>query len=117
MNSADGTLAALKLTLDRTSRKTAVTVSNLANVDTPGYRALQVEFQDAFRNASAFSTADNVGTIREAPITRMRPDGNTVDIDQEMTHLAQLQGRFTAVTQMVRKRFALLRYAATDGRQ
>ena len=53
--------------------------------------------------------------IVESPATRIRGDGNTVDIDREMTSLAVLQGRYTAATQMVKTRFALLEYAVTSG--
>ena len=56
-------------------------------------------------------------TTPEAPVTRLRPDGNTVDIDREMTQLSALGGRFAATAQMLRKHLALLRYAATDGKQ
>jgi flagellar basal body rod protein FlgB len=38
-----------------------------------------------------------------------------VDLDRQMTMLAALQGRYTAATQMLRKRFALLEYAITSG--
>ncbi len=132
----DGTVSALHRALGRVSRRTAMTVSNLANVDTPGYRAQDVEFERALRSAvqmerssgrhlgggslagpGGLGPGDQGGRVVESPVTRMRADGNTVDVDVEMTKLATFQGRYTALTQMIRKRFALLRYAATDGRQ
>lgn len=119
---------ALSEALGRLSRGTSIAASNIANVDTPGYRALQVEFAEALGNAGAglagtakahraSREAVDRGVVSEAPSTRQRADGNTVDIDHEMTKLATLGGRFAATAQMLRKHLALLRYAATDGRQ
>ena len=41
------------------------------------------------------------GTVSEAPITRMRLDGNTVDLDLQMTKLSVLSGRFASTAQML----------------
>jgi flagellar basal-body rod protein FlgB len=126
----DTTIELLRNTLGRTATRLAVTGSNLVNVDTPGYRALRAEFLDALGQAHgrlelSRTNDSHVGGTRslidsaeftQAPITRMRLDGNTVDLDVEMTELARLQGRFRAAVQLVRKRFALLRYAAMNGR-
>ena len=122
----DPTLQALYGTLDRVSRRTSVTASNLANIDTPGYRAQRVVFPKVADAALGLerTSANHVGMsiqqdgfVVDAPVVRRRADGNTVDIDTEMTELAKLQGRYQATTQIVRKRFGLIRYAATDGRE
>ena len=47
----DPTIALLQGALDRTSLRSSLVVSNLANVDTPGYRALQVEFAEELGDA------------------------------------------------------------------
>lgn len=126
----DPTVAALHTTLTRASRRAALVASNLANVDTPGYQALELQFQEtlgAVGNVGDIETtrpghmgsiapSDDPGTVVTQPATRVRNDGNTVDVDREMTVLAQMQGRYSAAAEMVRKRFALLLYSATDGR-
>jgi flagellar basal-body rod protein FlgB len=126
----DNTIGELRGTLDRTSTRSSVTAANLANVDTPGYRALQVAFEetlDAVAGDLEMSATDPEHVqppaydeprpiVSDAPPGRMRVDGNTVDIDREMTELARLQGRYAAAAQLVRKRFALVRLALTDGR-
>ncbi len=125
----DTTIGFLRQALGRSSLSASVIASNLANVDTPGYRALRAKFADHLMQAgqeleplrnhgSHFGPQQNRddATIVDAPITRMRADGNTVDVDREMTDLALQKGRFMAAAQLVRKRFALLRYAATDGK-
>ena len=125
----DSTVATLGTALDRAARRSAIIVSNLANLDTPGYRALDVQFQEAFEIAGGLDVertdsrhlpiaraSEDPGIVAELPAHRVRNDGNTVDVDREMTMLAALQGRYQGAAEMVRKRFALLIYAATDGR-
>lgn len=125
----DSTVETLRMALGQASRRAQVTASNLANIDTPGYRALEAEFPlptsgnfalemhrtDA-GHLAPFGADPARGTIVEAPITHMRNDGNTVDVDREMVRLAAIQGRYRTAAEMIRKRFALLAYAATDGR-
>jgi flagellar basal-body rod protein FlgB len=125
----DATVAALRTALTRASRRAAIVASNLANVDTPGFEALDLRFTDALEEASSIEPARtdsghlaplasprSNGILETAPATRVRNDGNTVDIDHEMSLLALLQGRYQGAAEMVRKRFALLIYAGTDGR-
>jgi flagellar basal-body rod protein FlgB len=125
----DATIDLLRDVLGRSSRRAAVVASNLVNVDTPGYRAIDVRFEEELAAAPLMreirthpnhlpirNDSPIEGKIVEARATRARNDGNTVDIDREMTKLAAIQGRYSAAAEMVRKRFALLIYAATDGR-
>jgi len=126
----DATIGVMGRSLSRLSIRASVVASNLANVDTPAYRALKAEFagsmEDAHRLRLQRTDGEHLGAdgdaapvnaeLVDAPITRMRQDGNTVDVDREMTEFAAVQGRFGAVSEMIRKRFALLRYAVTDGK-
>ena len=124
----DETLSVLQSALGRESRRASVVASNLVNVETPGYRAVEIDFDVLLGDAlglqplrtdpghlSPWAPAPSA-LVREAPITRMRDDGNTVDLDREMMLLSQARGRFRSSSEMLRKRFALLVYAATDGR-
>jgi flagellar basal-body rod protein FlgB len=125
----DSTIDLLRTTLGRASRRAEILASNLANVDTPDYRAVDVRFDELIAGSAlpgperthpnhlSPSTDEQIrGRLFESPVTRMRNDGNTVDVDREMTLLASTAGRFRTATEMVRKRFALLIYAGTDGR-
>lgn len=125
--SEEMTVGTLHRALTRAARATALTTTNLAQNDTPGYRAQELaptqQGEPRLRLAQperGHLVADIDGGetphVREVNTGRARPDGNNVDVDVEMTRLAALQGRFTAMTQLLRKQFALLRYAATDGR-
>ncbi len=126
---SDVTLDRFRTALDRAARRAGVVASNLANVDTPGYRAQDVSFAAVLEDASGVEAARtdprhlgaasgeaSGGIVSDAPVTRMRTDGNTVDVDREMTLLANLGNRYQAMAEMVRKRFGLIVYAVTDGR-
>jgi flagellar basal-body rod protein FlgB len=127
----DATVELLQRAMGRMSLRLALVASNLANVDTPGYRARRVEFLDALRAAQpepellqrthplhleGGAEGPERPLVVEAPVTRIRADGNTVDIDVEMSRLAAVQGEYTAAANLLRKRFALLRYALSEGR-
>jgi flagellar basal-body rod protein FlgB len=126
---SDPLVADLRRVLDRVARRAAATAANVANVDTPGYRAVDVVFPEldeaetpietsrtSSRHLAVSPRLPGGGVVTEIPFDRMRNDGNTVDIDQEMTRMAQLQGRYSQATELARARLALLAYAATDGR-
>ena len=92
---------ALNRYLDLTSEQMKLTASNMANVDTPGYRTKGFDFEHAFMQQlqSQSRTDDSVGV--KAPVGNVdglvsRPDGNNVSMDREGMQLAkeQLQFRF-----------------------
>ncbi len=127
----DATIRQLGDVMWRASRTAQVIAGNIGNVDTPGCRALQVDFQGELRRLGAIELEQTDprhltlggetdptrhAFVSEAPWERMRTDGNTVDIDREMTRLSRVQGRMRTAAQLIRKRFGLMRYAATDGR-
>jgi len=87
--------------LDLTSEQMKLTASNMANVDTPGYRTKGFNFEQAFLAElnGASGASDTLGA--QAPVTNVdglvsRPDGNNVSMDREGMQMAkdQLQFRF-----------------------
>lgn len=99
-------------------RRHQIIASNLANVETPGYRAHDMEFKRALEaafapdnthgrtNSAAVASEAAVIDDREAPA---RADGNTVDVDLQMTKLAANSGRYNALAKIMAKKFTLLR--------
>ena len=93
-----------------------ILASNIANVETPGYRAQEVDFRETLRNAFVESSANTPGTTEpprrtedlEAP---MGADGNSVDIDLQMAKLASNSGRFNTLAKILGKRFTMIRQA------
>lgn len=122
--------------LDALALRQQVTASNIANVDTPGYRASEVRFESILRRVLA-TTPGELSLVRTDPRhlvaggidvtavepqvversgTRYRNDGNNVDIDREMGLLAETSLRYSAVSEALARRLALLRLVASDGR-
>ena len=81
---------AMENSLSAAWTKQQVIAQNLANVDTPGYKAKEVSFEnvldkamlDRKDNRYAFRT-----TITEEQNTFINPDGNNVDVDKESMEL------------------------------
>ncbi len=94
--------------------------SNLANIDTPGYKGLKVRFEDRLRRAlraGAFDPQELGPRLEVDGSTAMRNDGNNVDLDQQLTLLNDTVLRYAALTQVMGRRLGLLRLAVTEGRR
>ncbi len=75
-------------------------------------RALDVEDQGGV----ASGAIGRVGAeIYENPDISVNNDGNTVDMDKEMASLAENSLMYKAAVQLINKKMATLKYAATDG--
>lgn len=105
----------------RLSRQAAL-ASNVANADTPGYRRVDVEFQDVLQrsatelrrtHAQHISTSEPAGTRVVRGPRGTRPDGNGVDRDREVLELARNAGTFSDQASILARVFALRRIAAT----
>jgi flagellar basal-body rod protein FlgB len=122
-------VAALGRQMTRAVARETVAASNLANVDTPGYRAREVDFEDALQRQLGMTlalattaethqpTLRTAGaTVREATGVPMRRDGNTVQLDREMLSLTRAAGDFSAAQTALAAKFRLVRYAINEGR-
>lgn len=112
----------------------SVTSSNIANAETPGYKAKKLDFEQALAraldtdglNKMSASHPDHflngVGGMTnlsadvydnpEGPITN---DGNTVDLEKEMAKLSENNILYKAAIQLINKKMASLRYSVTEG--
>ena len=114
-----------------TVKQHATAAANIANIDTPGYRAKALDFQRSFDAALGGEAGAMVqtraghlgdaggsaaGILEEVTGLPIRNDGNNVSIDQEMLSLAGASGRYNAAVTLLRRDFALLRYAISGGR-
>ena len=93
--------------------------NNVANVDTPNFKASEVRFEDALKSAigsgtpgsppdqtSLNATASQTTLINN---TTLRADGNNVDIDREMAMLSETNLTYSAITQIMSTRIGILR--------
>jgi flagellar basal-body rod protein FlgB len=98
--------------MDLLSARQKLVVSNIANADTPGYKARDIDFQDEFRNA--------IDARRPQPAQvfglKTKNDGNNVNIDRESRLLAENNLRFSIATGLLRSRLKTLRSAIEEGK-
>ena len=102
--------------LNASSLRHRVIAQNVANVNTPGYRRLEVAFEadlaKALASPSGGSHVKPQVVVADGP---ERVDGNTVDIDREMNDLTKNALLYQAAAQIVTSRVGSLR-AAIAGR-
>ncbi|MBV8085939.1 MAG: flagellar basal body rod protein FlgB [Chloroflexi bacterium] len=133
---SDPTLRALQFSLDGLSKRAEVASNDVANADTPNYKASEVTFEDSLRQALAGKSGnpmpltltdgahidpDETGgaaAITETPLLNavMKNDNNSVDIDREMTTLAETNVSYAAMAQLASTKMAIMRSAITDTR-
>ncbi len=130
----DRTTDALAASLKFRSLRHNVTTSNIANAETPGYKAKVVDFEDALaraidlEGATAQTTSDGdhfaigPGALSRAradvydnPEVNVTNDQNTVDMEREIATLQENSILYKAALQLINKKLAAIRYAATEG--
>ncbi len=127
---SDDALRAARLALDGLSTRQQVISRNLANVDTPGYRARQVKFEDALKQvfqggkslgleqshtAHLASPTQRAGVqVTQRPGGSLRADLNSVDIDVELLEMSETGIQYQALTQSVSKKLQLLKLIANS---
>jgi flagellar basal-body rod protein FlgB len=91
--------------LDLATSEAKITAANMANIDTPGYRALGMDFEAEMRQA--INTVDD-GVSSKPVQVRLeegliaRPDGNNVSMDREGLTLAEAQLKFKTGVALLR---------------
>ncbi|MCB0112532.1 MAG: flagellar basal body rod protein FlgB [Caldilineaceae bacterium] len=135
---SDLSLTLLQKGLDALSERQTVIAHNVANVETPGYKASDVAFEDSLRRAlhsgadlgmqttdpdhltAAGARQQEISEIAHTTYRRnqtsMRKDGNNVDIENEMLDLAETGLRYQAMTSLASKKLAMLRMVVQESR-
>ena len=103
---------ALTTALDGLSTRQNVIANNIANVDTPNFRATSVDFESSL--ASALSNGDPEDAVVSATPTDtpVGADGNNVDLRKETMAAMQTVYQYQVLTRATSDRFDLLKTAA-----
>ena len=125
---SDNAARAAKLALDGLSLQQQVISRNLANIDTPGYQAQTVNFEDTLKHAldenptlamkvtsdlhqvSAEQSLSFSSSLR--PGGSYRADQNNVDIDVEMIDMSEVGIQYQAISQTISQKLLLLKNIA-----
>jgi flagellar basal-body rod protein FlgB len=111
--------------------------NNLANLDTPGFKASEVNFAEQLARASGTDVgggsetlllvgtdARHLGASEQALVaeietkrtTSQRVDGNNVDIEKEMEQLSETMIHYQTSARLLSRRLATLKTVITGGR-
>jgi flagellar basal-body rod protein FlgB len=131
----DKTINGLASSISLRQVRNNVTASNIANAETPGYHAKRVDFEEALSRALDMDGMNSLSTsspdhfaLGSVPAAKTKPDvyedpegavnndGNTVDIEKEMSALSENAILYKAALQLINKKMAALKYAASEGR-
>lgn len=122
----------MKRSLDFNSIRHLLISGNIAQRDTPGYKAHDVDFKSQLQEAVGSGSKLNLRSTHQkhfgpgmdavksiSPVVfeenhLAKSNGNNVDIDYEMGKLAENQISFNAVTQMMMKRGSTVKSAVTE---
>jgi len=124
---SDSALSASKLALDGMALRQDINSDNIANIDTPGYTAKEVNFEQTLKKAMSGQSTSDLKLLLTNPrhldipgssvlfkVTdnktgSTRADGNNVDIDKELVQMNETSIRQQAITQVVARKLRLLK--------
>jgi flagellar basal-body rod protein FlgB len=130
---------AIKVALNGLAMRQRAISNNVANVDTPGFKATEVRFEDQLRQIAAKGNARSAmasvshssghlalevaqasqvqpQVVQDSSLTT-RMDGNTVDIEKQMIEMADTVISYNTMIQLATARLSLARYAVNEGRR
>lgn len=115
---ADSNYALVRKALDVSSLRQRTISSNIANINTPGYKVNKVEFEDYLDNAthkiSMKKTDDQhygveagpLVTVEKRETTYLNENGNNVDVEVEMSELAANEIYYSTLIQILNSKYS-----------
>jgi len=127
------TSAILQKALDGTWQRQRAISNNIANHETPGYKAIKVNFEDSLDHEirklengtpAKETITEGIEALKISDIdiyseysTSERADGNNVDLDLENIEMAKTQIQYQYLTRSMTDMFSRLRYAISEGKK
>lgn len=114
----DRAIRTLRYALDGLSLRQRAVANNVANLNTPGYKAVRVSFEGELQRYVERSTTGPRGaaSVEPPPVSvtsdaskSMRLDGNSVDLDWEMAQLAETVIKYNTVSELVSLKLSILK--------
>lgn len=123
-------LTGIRDRMQNLSERQRVVAQNLANSETPGYKAREVsepnfaslvggsgmiatprvELTSRMKSLGAIQPV-GAGVIFDKDITETKPDGNNVTLEDQLLKMGEIQADFTAMTGLYRKQMSMLKTA------
>lgn len=111
--SVDAVGQALNAALDGVALRQRVIADNIANVDTPNFRATSVDFETSLRAALGDGelTPGELAVTATPTGTPVGANGNNVDLRQETMAAVQSQFQYQVLTRAMGDRFDLIKFS------
>lgn len=112
----------LEKMLDVSAVKHQVIANNIANINTPGYKKLEVSFSDQLEKAVKEGSKNSFGSFQPKIVISkengetIRNDGNNVDVDKEVTSLVRNTLSYNIYTQLMAKKMDMVKSAIESSR-
>lgn len=130
-------LSGIRRQMETLSDRQRVIAQNIANSETPGFKARTVEDADfsdllggtsggirvarprveltaGMKGLGAIQPA-GAGIVLDKDVSETKPDGNNVTLEDQLLKLGQVQADFTAMTNLYRKQLMMLKTAVGKG--
>ncbi|MCP3677285.1 MAG: flagellar basal body rod protein FlgB [Deltaproteobacteria bacterium] len=127
-----GLFTTLERSLELVSLRHNLVASNIANEETPGYKAQEVDFYQEMKkqtgegglqlavtkksHLSAGPSAASGAEVFTPSDSEPSLDGNSVTLEKEMTKVAENTMIYNATITLLNRKFAMLRDAIKEGR-
>ncbi len=111
----DSTGSAIYAALNGLAARQRVIADNVANVETPGYVAGKVTFEDSLRAAIADGNPAGATVSTMQSTDPVNTNGNNVSLDNEVVSLTDTDLRYQLMVQAINQKFGLLRTAIGNG--
>jgi len=129
----DRTMEAMASYMTRLSKRQQLVASNIANIDTPGYRTKDISFYATMEQLLApgaipmKTTHPEHNSLQDLKFTPvepeifepaglpMRPDHSNVDLDREMLKLSETSFGYSMIAQLLKDKFKTIAGSITGG--
>ncbi|TAN44333.1 MAG: flagellar basal body rod protein FlgB [Nitrospirae bacterium] len=117
----DKSMMLLEKMMDVSAYRQRLLASNVANIDTPNYKAKDISFQKELDSAVSEAAAGGKGVkhkfeVFESPSSLLSRDGNTVSLDMEMAKVGENSMIFSTAAQLLSMKVRMMKDAIKGGR-
>ena len=119
----DKSISLLEKMLDVSAIKHKVIANNIANINTPGYKKMEISFSDQLEKVIKDTSSDKFDTIQPKIVIAendnndtVRNDGNNVDMDKEISALMKNTLSYNIYSQLLAKKMELVKSAIENSR-
>ncbi len=108
----DGIVDVLAFAVDGLSQRQQAIADNLANADTPGFTATQVDFESSLQQALDTPGGGSAQVTVSASPATPATNGNNVHVDQQLVAAEQTALQYQTMVELLNAQFRLVQGAA-----